>query len=129
MSSDRKRNITESCAIAVAMDKIPLNFARKSGFRRLATGLIKLGQQYSTSSNLDIDKILPCRNTVRQGVVDLSKSLKEEFKLQLDIVFRFGGAMCCDGAKDPMTDKKYYNLVLHYLNHQLRRAAKGGFDW
>lgn len=118
VSADRKRDIIEFCAIASSVDKLPFSFAKKPGFRTLAAGLIKLGQTYSSSSILDIHKILPCGNTVRKGVVDLSKKLKEDFKEQLDKVFRFGGGMCCDGAKDERTDKKYYNLVLHYLDHQ-----------
>ena len=79
--NDEKKLIATAAAKVYAYDMQPLSFCYgKRGMLEFANALIKLGQNYPPSSEIDVRKLLPCNNTIRKEVINLAKDFQLEFK-------------------------------------------------
>lgn len=127
VSKDKKRAVTDAAAIAVALDLQPLSFCQhKVGMTKFAEALIELGQSFAPSVKLNVAKALPCGNTVRSGLIDLSNRMQLEFNTKLPSILEMGGGVTCDGVKLETNGKKYFDFVLNYLKFFRRPIAQGG---
>lgn len=64
---------------------------------------------------------------MRRGVISLANDLKENFKKKCPVILYFGGCISCDGMKIMFTRRKYYNLVINFI--EMKRRKGGGHDW
>lgn len=129
--SDEKKLISTAAAKVYAYDMQPLSFCHgKKGMKEFAAALIRLGQNYPPSTEIDVSKLLPCYNTVRKEVITLSKVVQSEFKIELPKILEQGGAVTCDGVKLESNGKKYYNFNVSYLEVQRRKGPpSSGYEW
>lgn len=57
-------------------------------------------------------------------------SLNQKFKDIPPNFLPYGGGICFDGVKLEATGRKYYNVVMHYLDTKRRPFSFGrGIDW
>lgn len=128
---DKKKYIIEAAAKLCSIDSLPLNFCdKKLGMLHFATSLVELGETHSPSCQINMEKLLPCGDPVRAGVLSLCNNLRHNFKSKLSEIFRHGAGATCDGVKLDIPGGKYYDIVLHYLDTRRRPISKGGgIDW
>lgn len=128
VSEDRKKIITEAAAKASALDLLPLSFcdSKHRGVRQFADALIQLGQCYATTAQIDVGKLLPCGNSIRKGILDLSDKLRLEFKEKLPTLLENGGGISCDGVKLESNGRKYYDFVMNYIEFGRKSLSNGG---
>lgn len=64
-----------------------------------ATSSVDLGQTYSPSCQINMEKLSPIGDIVRAGVLSLHRILETDFKSKLDKIFGLGVGGTCDVLK------------------------------
>lgn len=124
---DDKKLIIDAAAIAASINCLPLNFCdTKQGMSTFTDAFIHFGQCFSSSAIINVNHGLPCAKIVRCGVLSAADALKEPFKKKLVDVFKYDEGIACDGVKIIRTGRKYYKLVMHFI--ELKRREDGGYD-
>lgn len=117
VSSGVKRTVTEASVLAVVHGMLPLNFAyRHEGMLMFAEALVSAGQSIPPNKSVDIAYMLPSPPTVRDGVRELATRLRAGFRKELSTILKIGGGLTCDGLKLDANGRKYYDLIIHYLD-------------
>lgn len=117
MNSGIKRSIVNASVMDVVQGLLPLSFAYlQDGMVAFASSLVRAGQEVPPSTNVNIPYLLPSPPTVREGVSRLATRLRGEFKEDLPIILGIGGGMTCDGLKLDANGRKYYDLIIHYID-------------
>lgn len=57
-----------------------------------AQALIELGLSFVPSVQVNVENALPCCNTVRSGLLPLSKQMQKDFKTKLPLILELRGA-------------------------------------
>lgn len=128
---EEKKLIQEAEAKSYALEMLPLGFFdKKNGILSFASSIVALGQKYPPSVQIDIEKLLPCRDTVRSEVIQLSEKVQKTFNLELPAILELGGGITCDGVKLEANGKKHYDMFVNYIKFSRRSVVSGGgYNW
>lgn len=111
-----KRTVTYAAVFSVVLGTLSLNFLyRHDGMLRFAESLVTAGQSLPPNVEVDVAALFPSPPTVRDGVTKLSSRLRESFKGTLPDLLKLGGGLTCDGLKLDSNGRKYYDLIIHYI--------------
>lgn len=94
---------------------------------RFALSLIYLGQKYTHSCDIGVEKLLPCGNSVRDGIIYLCSEMRKGFRGKLGDIFRYGSGVTYDGVKIKLTGGKYYEFILHNIETKRRPVIRGEY--
>lgn len=129
LSLTEKRRVIDSAVDAVVHGLLPLSFAyKKPGIVSLARVLIEIGQSLPANAVVDVVDLLPSNQAVLDGVTRSATKLRRELSnTSLPRICKIGGGITCDGLKQPITGRKYYDLVLHYVEFK-KHLVTGKLD-
>lgn len=66
-------------------------------------------------------------NMGRDAIVSQEKARQEDFSKDIVRYVAVGSGVCCDGLKVEVSDKKKYNIVIHYIATTRHSAVTGGW--
>lgn len=126
--TDKQSLIPKAVDVAVH-GLLPLSFSyNRPGMAAFAAQLIKIGQNLPPSVNVDVLDLLPSSQAVSNGLHEKAAQTRAALATSLiPKVMRLGGGVSCDGLKQPLTGKKFYDFVLHYVEVN-RHMLTGGLD-
>lgn len=67
-----------------------------------------------------------CSVAVREGVISPAKKYRVDYSLNIDEILKVGGAVTCNGVKEDVPWKTYYDLVLNYISVSRLQIIEGG---
>lgn len=117
MSPTEKSKIVNAASLAVIHGLLPFRFTdKKRGMSVFMKSIFEAGQSCPVGANIDIDDMMPCAKSVKEGVRNIAKKQRLKFR-DSDIakVQNFGGGVSCDGLKQKSTGTKFYDFVVHYI--------------
>lgn len=83
LNKKEKEKLKFAAAKYIADDMRPYHAIEGAGFRELCFELMQFGQRHATATKADLESVLPCRNTVREGVKAISDVSREFIKNEL----------------------------------------------
>ena len=116
VSAAAKSKITAAAIPVVVKSLFPFSFARSSGMVEFAEALIDIGRCLSSTDKIDVSTLLPAGVAVRQAMQKKAAEDRETVSnSSLASFLKQGGGISCDGLKESTTGKKFYDLVLNYV--------------
>lgn len=120
VSLKSKREVTDAAAEASVRGILPLSFTyRKRGMTKFAKALISFGQKLHPNAIVNdrlVNQLLPAPQKVRESVSNKASVCRNKIKSNINILLERGGGITCDGLKQMVNGKKYYDLVIHFID-------------
>ena len=121
VSMRAKREVSEGAAEALVRGILPISFTyRKPGITRFAKALISFGQTLHPTAIVNdalVNNILPAPQTVRASITSRASYTRKKIKDSMETLMKRGGGITCDGLKQRVNGKKYYDFVLHFVEY------------
>lgn len=83
-----KEKLKFAAAKFIADDLRPYNAVEGKGFKALCLELMRFGQRHAKATEVDLEEVLPCRNTVRDGVKVMSDQSRDFIRNEIQKVKR-----------------------------------------
>lgn len=114
VSTQEKEKLKRGCASFVSLDLRPYHSVDCEGFFLLACAIMQFGQKYPKATEKDLQKALPCRNTVKSIVGDIASEVRKQIR---DILQRGkdvnGFGVTTDCWSDKFKHTTYMCITVH----------------
>lgn len=96
----------------VADDIRPYHLVDGNGFKSFCYELMRFGQQHPQATKNDLHSVLPCRNSVKNGVAEIAKESRKFIALELQKALETGAiTIILDGWTDNHQHQSYLGVI------------------
>lgn len=112
IKKEDKDKIKYAAAKFVVNDFRPYHTVDGNGFKSFCFQIMQFGQNHPMASMEDLHSVLPCRNTVKEGIREIAKESQQFISTEIEKAIQFGSAnIVIDAWTDSFQHESYLGII------------------